>query len=498
MSRSVVRAVTVVLVGCSIAVAEVKAQLVTPRTVPVFQNGQFGFLPSATESMAGVTIAIDDSIADAFINPAKGTRLRGGMLFLAPFSHGISGDRGGGRTFPVGGAASVGNWSFGGLYATQDLRRAGPMRFSNVNSEQMASNQYLSLSLARRLPLGVSLGVSGSWAALGAVDGVDLLYAGSSRITQSGSYADVRLGLTKEFSGDRKLEFVVLNNISEMTHDVLWRTQRFDSVSRSWSTTERTEVNDDRTHIWGAHAEYTMPIGKEGWKLGWLATVNQLSHPKIPTFVLVAQQSIPRDPGGTLSANAGIGLSKTANGSTFGIDFVVEPMKSNTWADAAADTAIVGGGTIKKGGKTIENDFRFSNSLLRAGFAHDFVTSKTDSASLFGIQLGLAVYNIKYTLGQKNNVAKTFREQREAWAEWTPTLGFSYKTRSIALHYNYTKTCVASECVNIGWGDKVEIVSPQSGGDVFSGTVITAPLSPLTFSGGTATSHKFWMAIPIR
>jgi hypothetical protein len=497
MTSRLVCAVTASLVGLAVAGSAASAQLVTPRTVPVFQNNQFGILPSATASMGGVSIALDDSLADAFVNPAKATRLKGGQLFLAPFSHGISGDRGGGRTFPVGGAGTFGNWSLGGVYATQDLRRAGPMRFSNVNSDKMASNQYLSLTAARKLPLGFSLGMSGSWAALGAVDGVDLLYAGSSHITQSGSYADVRLGLTKDFSGDRKLEFVVLNNISEMTHDVLWRTSRWDAAQQRNIVTERTEINDDRTHIWGGHVEYTMPVGTEGWKLGWLATVNQLSHPKIPTFVLVQQQSIPRDPGGTLSANAGVGLSKSANGSTFGIDFIVEPMKSNTWADAAADTAIVGGGTIKKGGKTIENDFRFSNSMLRAGFAHDWLTSKNDSTSIFGLQLGLAVYNIKYTLGQKNNVAKTFREQREAWAEWMPTFGLSYKTRALSVHYNYTKTCVASECVNLGFGDKVTVAGPSSA-DTFSGTVITAPLSPLTFSGGTATSHKFWMAIPIR
>ena len=74
-----------------------RAQLVTPKTLPVFQNQQFDILPSATAGMAGLSIALDDSLADPFVNPAKATRLRGGTFFTAPFRHSVSNNRGGGR-----------------------------------------------------------------------------------------------------------------------------------------------------------------------------------------------------------------------------------------------------------------------------------------------------------------------------------------------------------------------------------------------------------------
>jgi hypothetical protein len=479
------------LICASSAPRTAQAQLVTPKTVPVFQNQQFDILPSATAGMAGVSIALDDSLADPFVNPAKATRLRGGMFFTAPFRHSISGSRGGGRTLPVGALTSIGDWSIAGVFALQQIDRAGPMGFSPVNSDRTATNQYLSLSLARRVGQGLSIGASGTFAGLGAVDGVDLLYAGSDHINQSGSSADVRVGFTKEFAPNRTLEVILLHNQFQMTHDVHFGSWRFDPVLRQSVLTERTDHNEDRTRIWGAHTEYTQPVGSEGWRIGWLATINQLSHPKIPNYVL---QSIPRDPGSTLAFNAGIGLARVFGGSTFGVDLIHEPMSSTTWADAARDTAVVGGGIIPAGGKTVENSFRFANTMLRVGFGHEMPVSK-DSSSVFGFQLGLGVYSINYRLGQTNNVQKTFREQRENWMEWTPTFGLAFRTRTLQLRYNYSVSCSISDCITIGTGDRVTVAAPVA---TSTGGVIAAPSSALTFNGGTASTHKFWVSIPIR
>ena len=494
MNPYLVRAVTaLVLIGSLARVAG--AQLVTPKTLPVFQNQQFDILPSATAGMAGISIALDDSLADPFVNPAKATRLRGGTFFTTPFRHSVSDNRGGGRTLPVGGIGSFGDWSIAGIFALQQLDRAGQMSFTPAISDRTATNQYLTLSAARRIGHGISVGASGTFAELNAVDGVDLLYQGSDRINQAGSSSDVRLGLTKEFAPHQTLEVVLLHNLYQMTHDVHYTTSRWDPALRQSFTTQRTDHNVDRTSIWGAHAEYTQPIGTEGWRIGWLGTVNQLSHPKIPEYVLESVRPIPRDPGSTLAFNAGIGLSKVWSGSTFGIDLIREPMTSNTWADAARDTAVVGGGTIKAGGKTIENSFRFNNTILRVGFGHDVAVGH-DSSSVFGFQLGLGVYAINYKLAQTNNVQKTSREQRESWMEWSPTLGLAYRTHAMQLRYNYSVTCAVSECFS--FGDKVNVVGPSSSGANTTGGVIVAPSSALTFNGGTASSHKFWISIPIK
>jgi len=470
------------------------AQLVTPKTVPVFQNQQFAILPSATAGMGGVSIATDDSITDAFVNPAKAARLREGIFFSAPYSHHVSGDRGGGRTLPLGGIATFGDWAIGGTFAVQQLDRAGPMGFSQAISDRTANNQYLMLSAARRLGAGLSIGAGGSFAGLDAVDGVDLLYPGSDRIQQRGSSSDLRVGLTKAFAGERTLELLILRNQFDVTHDVNFRNVRWDTLSQGPIVTDRAEHNEDRTRIWGVHAEYTRPVGDAGWRIGWLATVNQISHPKIPNYVL---QSIPRDPGGTLSGNAGVGLARTFGATTFGLDLILEPMRSITWADAANDTAIVGGGMIPAGGKTVENEFAFTNSIVRAGLGHQVPVTK-DSSSMFEFQLGLGVYSINYHLEQTNNVERTYREQSENWIEWTPTIGLAFRTRALQLRYNYSSTCSNRDCDRRADGPVIVFADRVSSAGTLGGGVIAAPSAPLTFNGGKVSLHRLSVSFPIR
>src|SRR5688572_33391447 len=67
------------------------AQVVTPKTVPVLQSGQFDIFPSARAGMGGAVIAVDDTLLDPFVNPAKATRIGVAHIFGAPFFHSISG-----------------------------------------------------------------------------------------------------------------------------------------------------------------------------------------------------------------------------------------------------------------------------------------------------------------------------------------------------------------------------------------------------------------------
>src|SRR3712207_7376110 len=42
-----------------------------------------------------------------------------------------------------------------------------------------------------------------------------------------------------------------------------------------------TLFRSDRTNLWGLHLEYERPLATAGWRVGYLATANRLSHPKI-------------------------------------------------------------------------------------------------------------------------------------------------------------------------------------------------------------------------
>jgi hypothetical protein len=469
---------------------ESSAQVVTPKTVPVLQSGQFDMFPSARAGMGGATIAVDDTLLDPFVNPAKATRIGVSYIFGAPFFHSVSGARGGGRSLPMGGGGSWGAWSATGLFALQQLDRAGPT-WNLSTSERSAFNQYVAGSIARRLTPSTSVGLGVQLAALDAIDGVDLLYGGSDRIDQSGGLADFRFGLTKEVGTDRHLEVMLVHARTDMRHDVRFTTWRWDPLASRNVQEQRTDRNQDRTHIWGLHSEYSRPVGSEGWRLGWLGTVNRLSHPKIPNYVI---QNIPRDPGTTHSFNAGVGISRSVAGTSFAADLIYEPMFADTWADAANDTAVVGGGTIEAGAKTVENNFRFSNIKLRFGAGRDIVIRR-DSSTVFGYQLGLGLHAINYRLQQANHVQRTFRTQREDWIEWSPTLGLRLRSRELDVLYNFSLTCGPGACLEEG-GQVVFVNNP--GFDLAAAGIIAAPSGELFMQSGALKVHKLTISVPIR
>jgi hypothetical protein len=475
------------LCGVVAAPGAAAAQVVTPKTLPVHQSGQFDIFPSARAGMGGATIAVDDTLLDPFVNPAKATRMGVAHIFASPFYHSISGSRGGGRSLPVGGGGSWGEWSATGVFTFQQLDRAGPA-WNLSTSEQSAVNEYVAGSIARRVSPSTSFGVGVQAASLDALDGVDLLYAGSDRIEQSGSMVEIRSGITRETGTGRHFELVAVHSRSDMRHDVRFTNWRWDPISKREIQEQRTDRNEDRTRIWGLHSEYSRPVGSEGWQIGWLGTVNRLSHPKIPNYVI---QNIPRDPGTTYSYNAGAGIGRSIRGTSFAADLIYEPIFAETWADAAGDTSIVGGGTIVAGGKTVENTFRFRNVKLRLGAGRDVGVGR--GSTIFSYQAGVALHAINYRLEQTNNVLKTFRTQREDWIEWTPTVGLRLRARDLDVLYNFSLTCGPGSC---GTSRQVGFAAVP---DVLSGGgIIAAPSSQLFMQSGTLQVHKLTFSLPIR
>jgi hypothetical protein len=467
--------------------ANAGAQLVTPKTVPLHQDDQFAIFPSSHPAI-GVSIALDDTLADPFSNPAKATRVRNGAVFASFGSHSLTAGHGGGQTLPVGGLTSVGSWAGGAVFAVQELKQ-GPS-FTQAISDRTASNHYVMGTLAKRVSNGLSIGASAYVAALGAVDAVDLLYAGSDRIEQSGTLADFRLGLTKDWAQGRRFDFVVVHNRTSLTQDVHYHTfVRWDTVTHQQVFNDRTDDNLDHTNIWGSHSQFVMPFGEDGFRLGFVATANRLDHPKIPNYQL---QSIPRDPGATYAYNVGIGVGRTVGLTTFGIDVIDEPMYSHTWGTAGGDTSVAGFPAVRAGNVTVDNHFDFSNSRIRLGVAQAFPID-TDTSTSWGFELGLDAYSINYHLRQTNYVrGGALRTQDEGWTEWTPSFGLRWRSKALEVRYTYQRTCGPSECADLGFGDKVTVPPATTGG------IIAAPSSPLTINGGTASMHRLGVVVPMR
>jgi hypothetical protein len=488
MASSLVRTALAVAFVTMAAPQALHAQIIPIRTVPVASGDQFLTLPSATLGMGGVSLAVDDSLADPWSNPAKGVFISEPALLSAPTFYGISDHRGAGRTFPVAGFFRGRGWFGGATLALQQIENDDGNLFwiepfwadpTRTLSESSARNLYFQGFMGWALgsgPWSVGLGVSA--ASLDALDGVDLLYVNAESIEQSGSTNDVRLGLYKNGERDR-LSLLLLHDRISMSHDVTYVDVTWDTLTWQPNVERRLEENRDETRTWGLNLGYDRDLDAPGWRLGTSATVNRKSHPKIPNYEI---QNIPRDPGTTWAYEAGIGLSRTRGPTRFGLDVLLQPIWSDTWQEADADITGDGGNLVREGEKTIENEFFFTNVVLRAGIAHD--------VDRYGFQAGLEVRSYDYQLEQQNHVEGTFREQDEAWMEWTPTAGAVVRFSDVELRYLGRLTT--------GTGRPGVALTDQAfAARAELADFIVAPQAPLTLQEATVLTHQLSVRIPI-
>ena len=211
-------------------------------------------------------------------------------------------------------------------------------------------------------------------------------------------------------------------------------------------------------------------------------TGNWVSHPKIPNYELM---NIPRDPGNSWAYNIGLGFSRSEKLSVVGIDFIYEPILSNTWADAAERIETPIGRIILPGGKTVENDFQFSNYLLRLGF-----TSQENER--FGIQFGLQVRSIGYKLVQNNYVQEFRRKQRERWQEWTASFGLILNLQELQVKYQGRWTTGTGQ-PGVSGNATLENAGDSRGFQ----SIIVAPSGSLTLLDAHVITHRITVSIPI-
>jgi hypothetical protein len=516
MAPSGLRAVCLV-VSLVCFVTSARAQLIPIKTIPIAQGDQFQIFPSNNLGMGSVSIALADSLADPFVNPAMGTRIARARFFSSPTLYSVSRNAGGGRSLPFAVLARSTQWYGGLALALQQVDPSRPPRpdglfgigvatpntFNSIAVDppipgpdtRSHGNEYAFGMVGRDLPgAKISIAASMLWTGLHALDGVDLLYAGSQRVAQNGHTLDLRVGAVKAWAGawgDRSLEALVLHNDFSATHRVTYVDTYWDPGIEQFRSRVRMEHNLDRTNTWGLHFKYTLPFTASGWRIGWIATLNQSSHPKIPNYELANVPAIPRDPGYSTAFNFGVGLSRVRGRATFGMDFVYEPIRSYTWADANELMPTVSGDTLAPGAKTVENHFHFSNSLLRIGGGHD-IELKGVGRSV-GLQFGLMLRSVHYNLSQQDNVQELQRRLTTGWMEWTPTWGLSLRFPEFEIRYSGRATHGAGR-------PESNFFAPWGGRDVAlaSGTILAAPTGPLNLTHVNTTTHQISLSLPLR
>ena len=119
---------------CSLAIlgmlavpATAGAQLIPVKTTPIISGDSEMMLPSRTAGMGGLSIAVDDPLLDPFVNPARGSRLRGLRLFGVPTLYVIDDDQGGGRTVAGGFTFGSSRLFAGGFLSYQNLVNTLPV-----------------------------------------------------------------------------------------------------------------------------------------------------------------------------------------------------------------------------------------------------------------------------------------------------------------------------------------------------------------------------------
>ncbi len=227
-------------------------------------------------------------------------------------------------------------------------------------------------------------------------------------------------------------------------------------------------------------------VRESNWRWGSILTLNVKTHPKIPNYELM---NIPRDPGNTWALNAGIGASNTSEDNvTFGAEFIIEPVWSNTWVEAQEDiwdeeeTDLL----VEKGDKTIENEFAFVNSLVKTGVGW------RGKHVLLGS--GILAKTYRYELKQTDYVEDTFRDQEESWTEWTFSLSVGMIFESVELKYTGLLTNGTGQPGTASTGVNAEAAMgfAATGGDF-----IFAPDGALALEDARVFTHQVTVAIPL-
>lgn len=475
----------------------VDAQLIPIRTVPVASGDQFRLLPSESMGMGGVRYAVDDSLADAWTNPAKGAGI--GAAFLgSPTFYTISEGRGAGRTFPVAGTFLGDAWFGGASVALQQVENSDDTRFffgepslccpgccggPQTLAETFGRNLYTSGYVGRRVgstPWTVGFGLSA--ASLDAMDGVDLLYAGADRIDQSGSITDVRVGAYRE-GGDDRVSLLLAHNRVSMEHDVTYTEWRWVDSIQAPEIERRVELNEDRTRTWAAQVAWDRDLATEGWRIGVSGTVNRKTHPKIPNYTI---QNIPRDPGDTWAYELGFGFSVAEEATTFALDVALQPIWSNTWQVADTSDVTASGGRLEVGDRSIENDFFFTNVQMRSGIAH--------TVDQLTFQAGVEVRSYDYELEQVDWVEQSVRDQDESWIEWSPTFGAVVSLAALDLRYGLRVTTGTGRP---GTANNDGILA-EAGALSADADFLLAPDGALTLQDARVVTHQLSVRLPVR
>jgi hypothetical protein len=413
--------------------------------------------------------------------------LRRSQYFGAPSFFSVTGNAGGGTTFPGGALWKRGNSFAGMAVAFQQIDRQqsngffggffGPLDDVAIGSPTLRpqssssfSNRYAFAMLGHSVDSGrVAFAGSVLWSNLNSLDGSDQFYDGNQTLSQLGDAVDVRLGVTTAMRNGGSLEAMLLRNHFAMTDQVGFIDFFWDPATRTTRPQGRVETNDARSSVWGLHLEYEHPLDS-GWRVGALATTNLIQHPRIPSYAITSGLGSRGD---ARAFNFGIGLGRVTKLASFGIDAIYEPIVNHSWIT-----------------DTVDNRFRFHNGTLRGGVSRDFPL--LTPGNYVRVQLGADLRWINYRLRQEDHLNATTQNRNEHWLERGRNGGVSFITSGLQVHYQVSmRNGVGRPGVvndNIMFGPDILAVSAWGG----------PTIAPVGLGSVSSIRHQFSISVPVR
>ncbi len=457
------------------------AQYIEVKSLPVATGSQLELFPSSNRSMGGVNIGLSDSLGDLFNNPGNNYSVSANSIFVQPNIYTVSGNLGSALTLPVTYVFNRESY-FGAItYAFQKFEKANLSNdFFWYPSDEKAfadrnvNNNFVFFSLGKRLSEpGLSIGMSGFWAGLKGIGGIDLLYRNNGGVKEDGYIAEIRSGVFYK-KDEITFEAVALYNHFKMEHEVKSISPWFWSAP-FWNI----EKHLDKTDTYGIHLAYNREDKSSGITYGFISTVNYKNHPKIPNYTIM---NIPRDPGNSWAFNFGLGLGYEKPGTRVGFDFIFEPILSHTWANAEEAVTTVSGNTIAAGDKTVENHFTFTNTIIRAGLEKTY--------GLLKLKIGLQIYTRSYELDQSDYQFKTTNGVSVSWAEYTWTWGTD-------IHFKYFDLMYSGHILTGAGipGVRNNLIFIENA--LSTNDIIAAPSGEITKDYKTTTFHMFLISCPL-
>ncbi len=367
----------------------VPAQTIGVKTMPLVSTQQFNLTPSYYAGMGGMHIALDDVLAEGFVNPARITALKRNLLYMAPYRDSWRGVQADDPWFPPQGSSQSGplegsqaqaiplgaikhttiaggslRLTTGLALALEQLRHASRRRqFWNPETGEWngpllmsAFNWPVSGVVAVRFPDGrLSIGAGVDAVLLRAVDGVPLLYPGAIALHQNGNLALYRLGVSMTGKDDSRLDILVLNKRYQMEQEAIYEME--DAIhNKDEETSWLVQLKGRRAAAEQAHVGLEL-TGQWKW------------HPKIPDYP-APEIRIPRDPGITKAGRIGLGFSNREGKLLAALDMAMEVIDSKTWGDTTAPVTADDGKVIDAGDPLFSNNYFFINAELRLGIEY--------------------------------------------------------------------------------------------------------------------------------